>query len=144
MGAPPASISTAAYRAMTGQKPVQAGPGEAYRALGRLPAGTMNQTEARYDAHLWDLRRQGAVLWHKFEPLKLRLAARTFLDVDFLVLLADRSVEFHDVKGAKHLIEEDARVKLKVAAEAFPLFGFATVFPLKGKGQSGWGREVFA
>jgi uncharacterized protein (UPF0335 family) len=60
-------------------------------ALGRLPVGTMNKTEAAYDAHLWTLRHAGEVLWHKFEGIKLRLADNTFLTVDFRVLPASRN-----------------------------------------------------
>lgn len=139
----PASMSAEHYRAYVAAPAKQTGPGAAYRALGRLKAGDMNKTEQAYDAHLWAQRQAGTVLWHKFEPFKLRLADRTFFDVDFLVLMADRTIELHDVKGARHLVEEDARVKIKVAAETFPLFGFATVYPVKGK-TGGWDKEVFA
>jgi hypothetical protein len=62
-------------------------PNDAGRfALGRLPIGKMNKTEAAYDAHLQELRHAGTVLWHKFEAVKLRLADNTFYTCDFSVL----------------------------------------------------------
>jgi uncharacterized protein (UPF0335 family) len=65
-------------------------------ALGRLPAGTMNKTEAAYDEHL-SLRHTGDILWHKFEAIKLRLADNTFITIDFAVLPAIRRAR--DARG---------------------------------------------
>ncbi len=104
-------------------------------AKGRLKQGEMNKTEARYEQHLKWRQNAGEILWYRFECIKLRLADNTFLTVDFAVMLADGTLELHDVKGAKAIIEEDAKVKMKVAAEAFP-FVFRYVFP-KPKGE-GW------
>jgi hypothetical protein len=97
-------------------------------ALGRLPAGTMNKTEAAYDAHLWLRRHSGDIIWHKFEAIKLRLADNTFYTADFFVLRADRELEVHEVKG---FMQDDANVKIKVAASIYP-FRFKLV--RKGKG----------
>jgi hypothetical protein len=105
-------------------------------ALGRLPVGKMNKTEAAYDQHLWTLRHAGEVLWHKFEGVKLRLADDTFLTVDFAVLPASREFEMHEVKG---YWQDDARVKIKVAASIYP-FKFIAVKKAKG----GWEREEFS
>jgi hypothetical protein len=89
-----------------------------FRALGRLPAGKMNRTEAEYAAMLELRKHAGEVIWWEFEPFKIRLADRTFYDIDFGVMLADRSLEVHEVKGG--FITDDGRVKLKVAASRFP------------------------
>lgn len=97
-------------------------------ALGRLPTGTMNKTEALYDAHLSLRRQQGGIIWHKFEAIKLRLADNTFYTADFFVLPADRELEIHEVKG---FMMDDANVKIKVAASIYP-FRFKIV--RKGKG----------
>lgn len=105
-------------------------------ALGRLPAGTMNKTEAAYDAHLWNQRHAGAVLWHKFEGVKLRLADATFYTCDFAVLPASGVLEMHEVKG---FWQDDARVKIKVAASIYP-FRFIAVT----KKRDGWSREEFS
>ena len=70
-----------------------------YRALGRLPAGHMNKTEQAYAAHLELLKASGDVLWWKFEGLKFRLADKTFLTPDFVVMTRSGLIELHDVKG---------------------------------------------
>ena len=88
-----------------------------YRALGRLPAGTMNKTESPYAAHLELLKASGDVLWWKFEGLKFRLADKTFLTPDFVVMTRSGLIELHDVKG---FLMEDANVKMKVAASMYP------------------------
>lgn len=77
----------------------------------------MNGLEKRYADHLEGLLRADAILWYAFDSLKLRLAPKTFYDTDFLVMKADLSIEIHEVKG--HW-EDDARVKIKVAADKFP------------------------
>lgn len=102
-------------------------------ALGRLPAGTMNRTEEAYAAFLELRKRAGEIAWYRFEGIKLRLADKTFLTVDFAVMLSDGQLEMHDVKGGP--IQEDALVKLKVAAEAYPL---AFYIARKGKTANGW------
>ena len=114
-------------------------------ALGRLPTGTMNKTEAAYDAHLWSSRPTGAapsevVLWHKFEAVKLRLADNTFYTPDFAVLPLSGVLEMHEVKG--HW-EDDARVKIKVAASMYP-FRFIGITARPKKLGGGWDREEFS
>jgi hypothetical protein len=107
-------------------------------ALGRLPVGQMNKTEAAYDAHLWTLR--GAeVLWHKFEAVKLRLADATFYTCDFAVLPQSGVLEMHEVKG---FWQDDARVKIKVAASIYP-FRFVAVTARAKKHGGGWAVEEF-
>ncbi|HET7155113.1 MAG TPA: DUF1064 domain-containing protein, partial [Hyphomicrobiaceae bacterium] len=98
-----------------------------------------NKTEAAYDAHLQALRHAGAVLWHKFEAVKLRLADNTFYTCDFAVLAADGVLEMHEVKG---FWQDDARVKIKVAASLYP-FRFVAVKALAKKHGGGWSREEF-
>lgn len=86
-------------------------------ALGRLKTGQMNKTEAAYSAQLNHRLIAGEILWFKFEGLKLRLADNTFYSPDFFVMLADGSLEAHEVKG---FMQDDAAVKIKVAAELYP------------------------
>ena len=109
-------------------------------ALGRLPAGTMNKTEAAYDAFLHQLRHIGEVHWHKFEAVKLRLADSTFYTCDFAVLPRSGFLEMHEVKGGWW--QDDARVKIKVAASLYP-FKFVAVTMLPKKKGGGWEREEF-
>lgn len=108
-------------------------------ALGRLPIGTMNKTEAAYDKHLWELRGGAEILWHKFQAVKLRLADNTFYTCDFCVLSKDGVLEMHEVKG---FWQDDARVKIKVAASIYP-FRFVAVSVRAKKRGGGWEREEF-
>jgi hypothetical protein len=104
------------------------------QALGRLPAGTLNKTEQAYAAELELRKRAGEVAWYKFEGIKLRLAANTFLTVDFAVMLAAGELEMVDVKGGKGVWTDDARAKIKIAADMYP-FRFKAVYPAgRGRG----------
>ncbi len=78
----------------------------------------MNRTEAEYAQMLDIEQRAGEIAWWRFEAVKIRLADNTFYTPDFLVLRADMRLELHEVKGA--LVMDDAKVKLKMAAEMFP------------------------
>ena len=109
------------------------------RALGRLKAGSQNKTEAAYEQCLKDAVSLGDVAWYRFEGLKLRLADSTFYTPDFAVMLTNGQIECHEVKG---FWQDDARVKIKVAAEQYP-FRFIAVKPLSKKAGGGWEREVF-
>lgn len=108
-------------------------------ALGRLKSGQKNKTEAAYEAVLEARRIAGEVAWYKFEGVKLRLADNTFYTPDFAVMLADGQMQMHEVKG---FWQDDARVKIKVAADLYP-FSFIAVRPLPKKEGGGWGVEVF-
>jgi hypothetical protein len=81
------------------------------------------------------MQHQGEIQAYRFEPIKLRLADRTFYTPDFMVIRDDQ-IEFHEVKG---FWEDDARVKIKVAAEMFPEFLFVAVMYKKRE----WTRETF-
>lgn len=111
----------------------------ALQALGRLPAGTMNKGEKAYAAHLETLKQSGVIVWYRFEGLKLRLADNTFLTIDFAVMLADGMLEMHEVKG---FWAEDARVKMKVAADQYP-FRFIALTPEAKVRGGGWKVEEF-
>lgn len=86
-------------------------------ARGQLPSEKMNKTESAYDAHLWNRRHSGQILWHAFEAITLRLAPKTTYTPDFLLLTSDLFLEVHETKG---FIRDDAIVKLKTAAKLFP------------------------
>lgn len=106
-------------------------------AKGRRPkSGTMNKTEAAYDAHL---RAQlgTTVLWFAFEAMTLKLAPDTRYTPDFVVMLADGTIELHEVKG---YFADDAKVKVKVAAYKFP-FRFVLVRAKAKKDGGGWDIE---
>lgn len=111
-----------------------------FLALGRLKTGEMNKTEAAYARDLRDALSLGDILWYRFEGIKLRLADNTFLTVDFAVMAKDGVIELHDVKGARILWRDDAKVKMKVAAEAYP-FRFKVIFPRTKRDGGGWEVE---
>ena len=96
----------------------------------------MNKLEASYHDSLAMMKLAHEIHDFKYEALKLRLADRTTYSPDFLVIGNDGSVELHEVKG---FWEDDARVKIKVAAEMFPFFIFRGVTRSKGA----WVKEGF-
>lgn len=113
------------------QSPQQAG----LKALGRLPSGQMNKTEAAYAEQLELERQAGEVAWWAFEGMKFRLADNTFYTPDFIVMLKDGLLQAREVKGRW---EDDARAKIKIAAALFPLQFIAIK-----KSKLGWEREEF-
>lgn len=112
--------------------------------------GTMNRTEEAYAAHLET--RTDVVAWY-FQSSAFRLADKTFFYPDFKVVIekADMSlwVEYHDTKDfwmrknakgervedASMHVEDDARVKMKVAAKFYPEEQFVMVGLRKTTGQ---------
>ena len=122
----------AALRDLLGQSArVQPARVEALRGKG------MNHTEAAYARHLDARKAAGEVVWWGFEVLAVRLADRTWYHPDFAVILADGTLELHEVKG---FWRDDARIKIKVAAETFPA-RFCAV--KKSLGGGGWQIEEF-
>lgn len=108
-------------------------------AAGRLPDGVMNKLEESYSHYLEELKQKGDVLWWKFEGMTFKLAKRTTYTPDFNVMLANGQLQMHEVKG---FWQGDARVKIKVAADMFPLQFIAIKAEAKCRG-GGWLREDF-
>ena len=94
-----------------------------FRALGRMKQGQLNRTEQAYSDRLARMQQMGEIKWFLFEGMNLRLADKTFYRPDFVVLNAKDELEIHEVKG---FWLDDARCKIKVAAERFP-FKFMAV-----------------
>lgn len=108
----------------------------------RHAAEQMNKTEARYAEHLDALKAAGDVVWWAFESIKIRLAQRTWLSIDFMVRFADGRVELHEVKGRKgerYHATEDGKLKVKLAAELYWFWAVRIVWPAQG---GGWGQEL--
>lgn len=108
----------------------------------RHTPGTMNRTEQRYADVLRDRIAAKEILWCEFEGVKLKLAPATFWTPDFVLMLADGTIEFREVKGMRKAkaatdgkpkvteaarIEDHSNVKIKVAASMFP-FRFSVVY----------------
>lgn len=98
-------------------------------ALGRMKQGEMNKTETAYANYLEKQKQFGDVENYWFEHINLRLANRCFFKVDFFVMLKDRRLECHEVKG---YWTDDALVKIKTAAAMYP-FRFISVKLEKGE-----------
>jgi hypothetical protein len=109
------------------------------QALGRLKTGEMNKTEQAYATTLEQRRHAGEVAWFKFEGIKLRLADNTFYSPDFAVMLSDGQLEMHEVKG---YWLDDARAKIKIAADLYPMRFIAIQAKPKKEG-GGWAVEEF-
>lgn len=115
------------------------GPGVAVEALGRLKSGEMNKSEAAYAAHLGLRQAAGEVLRFWFEAMTFKLAEGCRYTPDFIVMLTDRTLEAHEVKG---FWTDDARVKIKVAASLFP-HRFVALKALPKRDGGGWSEEEF-
>jgi hypothetical protein len=97
----------------------------------RHTPGKMNKTEVRYAEYLERRKMAGEIIESRFEPFNLRLAPNTYYRPDFLVV-TEKQIEVHKVKG---FMEDDAAVKIKVAANIFWFFGFKLV---KENGRNIW------
>jgi hypothetical protein len=97
------------------------------RARRRVP-GEMNGLESAYAERLKVLCMTGEIREWKFEAVTLVVARPpqakpSRYTPDFFVVNKDGEIEFHETKG---FMQEDARVKLKCAAEQYP-FKFVVV-----------------
>lgn len=110
-------------------------------ALGRLPKGEMNDGEKKFASNYLEPRRiAGEIVWWKFEGIKLRLAKLTTLTVDFPIMLASGELQMIDFKGSPRVFTDDARAKMKVAAEIYP-FPFFVAYPRAKKLGGGYSIE---
>lgn len=102
------------------------------KARGRKTPGKMNSTETAYSLHLEARKMSGEILGWWYESITLKLGPDCRFNPDFLVQIADGTLELHDTKARikkkakdgstyfKPLTEDDARVKLSVTAGMFP------------------------
>lgn len=106
------------------------------RARVQHTPGKMNKLEQSYAQELRIKLLAGEISDYKFEPIKLKLAPNTTYSPDFLVITNDGEMQLHEVKG---YWEDDARVKIKVAAEMFWMFKFIAI----QRDKSVWRYEEF-
>ena len=113
------------------------------RPVAHVP-GRMNSYEQAYSQEL--TARSDVAGW-LFESIKLRLADNTFYTIDFFVVMADGVLELHEVRACrsdgKVLVEDDAQVKIKVAAEQYPMFTFRRAAGLRRKNQFQWKIDTY-
>lgn len=96
--------------------------------------GVMNKTERAYSLLLSQHQANGEIREFKFEAVKLILGNRCCYTPDFMVVRPDGTLEFHEVKG---FWRDDARVKIKTAADKFPF-----VFIAAKQTKTGWEIET--
>lgn len=95
-----------------------------------------NKLERDYWEHLDGLRQAGEILDFRYEKLAFTLGHDCRLQPDFLVIYPDGRIEIHECKG---FMEEDARVKLKTFATAFPYFPLYLI--TRERPNAGWKVE---
>lgn len=76
-----------------------------------------SKLEARYAQHLDLLRLAGEIRWWAYEPLSLKIAEGAHYRPDFITIEASGGISARETKG---FMREAARVRLLVAARAFP------------------------
>lgn len=105
-------------------------------------AGEMNRYESDYSALLETRKQNGEITAYFFERYKLKLGNNCYYTPDFMVVRADGVLEFHEVKG---YWEEDARVKIKAAADMYPHIFVAVTRPSRkaDRERNPWNYEYF-
>ncbi len=106
----------------------------------RRTRGEMNATEKAYSIEL--SRNPSVVRWW-FEPMSLQLShpvtgqpAR--YTPDFMILLSDGTTIMDDVKAKKGFDDAASGVRIKAAAELYPLWIFRRVWKRPSKSGGGW------
>lgn len=109
-------------------------------AKGRLPAGVMNASEKDFAQRLEMLKRAGEIVSFDFEKETFKLGKSCTYTPDFRVLMPDGSIIFYEVKG---YWLDDAKVKIKVAAEQNRMYRFIAVMKKTKKEGGGWSETEF-
>lgn len=115
---------------------VIAGNAKGTRARANTKSGDkLNKTEQRYiDEVLWPRHLAGEVKWFSAECVSRRISTtgkRCWYRPDFEVMLADGSIEYHEIKGGR--VEDDARVKFLAAMRVYPMFRWEMWAHIKGE-----------
>ena len=108
----------------------------------RHQPGVMNRTETEFAELLESRRLDGEVVAWSFEAITFKLANNTRYTPDFMVSLADGTIEFVDVKGGGP-IDDKSLVKIKCAAESFWQFQFVIEKKLPKKLGGAWKRTEY-
>ena len=107
-------------------------------AAAKLPKPRMNKTESRFAQWLDIQQKAGLIGWWEFQPFTFKLADDCRYTPDFAIL-KDGVETLVDVKGSKrkrsdgsvtYWCEEDAKIKIRVAASKWPWKRWVIVHPL--------------
>lgn len=96
----------------------------------------MTRTEKAYAQILDTMKANGEILEWWFELVTLKLAPDCRYTPDFMVMVADGTIEFHETKGS-FILDEKGLVKARMAAGSFP-FVFVIAQQLGKKDGYGW------
>ncbi len=83
-----------------------------------------NQLEERYAGVLEQRHVIGEIHKIWYQPFGIKLADKCYYHPDFMIQLADGTLEIHETKG---FMRDDASVKIKTAARLFPCYIFRLV-----------------
>ena len=112
------------------------------RARRRHTPGQMNTYERAYAEQVLEPQKiAGEITAYWFERFTLKLADDCRYTPDFLIQFPEGTLEFREVKG--HW-EDDALVKIKVAAEMWPIFTFVAIHRIPKKDGGGWKIRDFS
>lgn len=102
----------------------------------RAPDDGLNKTERAFRDDVLEPAKSRYVIgqWWR-EPVKLRLAGRTWYTPDYLVASAVSTLQLFTFIEIKGWLREDAAIKVKVAAEMYPYFRWLLVYR---EGRHGW------
>lgn len=113
------------------------------RAIATMHRREMNRTESKYADYLRERLMVGEIRWWEFEAWKFRLADKTYYSPDFIVIDNAMRIEAHEIKSewstGKPGWTDDARVKIKAAAEHHPVRFLAVTHMKDGS----WAVEHF-
>lgn len=101
----------------------------------------MNKTEQAYADMLEARRLAGDIRGWEYERHTLKIASDTRYTPDFEVVNKSGEIEFHEVKGHWR---DDAKVKIKAAADRFRHYAFFAVFREPRNRGGGWKIEDFS
>jgi hypothetical protein len=104
------------------------------------PRGKMNKLERSMALELEAKKRAGDIHEWRYERVTLKLADDTRYTPDFEVIENDGALTMVETKGRWM---DDAKVKIKVAAEQFPERTFKAFRPRAKKHGGGWDIEEF-
>lgn len=104
--------------------------------------GVMNKTEESYAGHLELCKLAGEVILWQFEAITFKLAPLCTFTPDFMVHLSSGEIHLVDVKG-QGPIDDKSIVKIKCAAEKFPMFTFVQEKKQAKKDGGGFVRREF-
>lgn len=109
------------------------------RVVGPAKRG-MNGLETRF-AELLKLRLlAGEILSFEFEGLSFKIGHQMRYKPDFAVLNSDSTMTCYETKG---FWRADARMRIKLAANAWPAFRFIGVMEEGGRNSKKWVYEIF-